>query len=284
MKKILSFFIVAGLVLALSPVMAMKIHTPMELETPGITKTLTLPTEASNGRFISLGTSVDPISGKVVEGYAVFHHRNGHTGGPGGGGNPTTTESSCYEFLAKDAKWKIVEPWVVNTSNIDGLGSNFILSNLIADIDKWEDAADGIVDDGNSIDILGNGTTTYVNLVADTVSPDGVNEVYFADISTQDAIGVTIVWGIFSGRPSNRELVEWDQVYDDVDFDWSDSGEIDKMDFESIATHELGHSVGLADLYDISCSDETMYGYGSEGETQSRDLNVGDITGISKLY
>ncbi|MCH8050357.1 hypothetical protein IIB51_03090 [Patescibacteria group bacterium] len=32
------------------------------------------------------------------------------------------------------------------------------------------------------------------------------------------------------------------------------------------------------------CREETMYGIGSEGETYARTLNLGDITGISKLY
>ncbi|USN55340.1 MAG: hypothetical protein H6765_01755 [Candidatus Peribacteria bacterium] len=56
------------------------------------------------------------------------------------------------------------------------------------------------------------------------------------------------------------------------------------MDFDSIATHELGHSFGMGDLYQIECTEQTMYGYGSEGEAHSRTLEIGDITGISKLY
>ncbi|MDX1607881.1 MAG: matrixin family metalloprotease, partial [Candidatus Spechtbacterales bacterium] len=82
----------------------------------------------------------------------------------------------------------------------------------------------------------------------------------------------------------NRELVEWDMVFDDVDFNWSTTGDVNAMDFESISTHELGHAVGLADLYTSDCSEETMYGYATEGETKKRDLNSGDITGMSKLY
>ena len=73
-------------------------------------------------------------------------------------------------------------------------------------------------------------------------------------------------------------------MYDDVSFDWSATGEEGKMDFENIATHELGHSVGMADLYDSVCSQETMYGYASEGETNKRSLEAGDIAGVKKLY
>ncbi|EKD22946.1 MAG: matrilysin (Metalloproteinase), partial [uncultured bacterium] len=81
-----------------------------------------------------------------------------------------------------------------------------------------------------------------------------------------------------------REIVEWDLVFDQVDFDWSATGESTKMDFENIATHELGHSTGMNDLYNSSCNLETMFGYASDGETIKRDLHTGDINGINLLY
>ena len=60
--------------------------------------------------------------------------------------------------------------------------------------------------------------------------------------------------------------------------------ELCKMDFANIATHELGHSVGLDDLYDDKCREQTMHGYADYGETKKRTLEAGDIAGISKLY
>lgn len=234
--------------------------------------------------------------GKIVEGYAIIRYKKGF-GKPGvvcgngvcepgensrkcpadcaGTEEPDT--SSCYTFLAREAKWKTVEPYLVDPINSRGLSELFVFDNLAASIDKWETAA--------GIDILGNGVyAASTTLVADTQSPDGLNEVYFGNIEESGAIGVTIIWGIFGGPPKARELIEWDQIYDDVDFDWSSSGEADKMDFESIATHELGHSVGLGDLYDAACSEVTMYGYATEGETKKQSLEDGDIAGIKKLY
>ena len=120
-------------------------------------------------------------------------------------------------------------------------------------------------------------------LTAEAVSPDSNNEVFFADVDGAGAIAVTIVWGIFSGPISNRKLVEWDQIYDDVDFDWSSSGEAGKMDFGNIATHEVGHAAGMGHPGD-SCTEETMYRFASNGETKKRDLNSGDIAGIKALY
>ena len=223
----------------------------------------------------SLGKAYDKKSDSVVEGYAIVHYKGDNA--KGGAAKPSGG-TVCYGFLAKDAKWKWLEPWVVNPSNTRGLDPNFVFANLAADISKWEAAA--------AYDILGDGAMTGAVLEADTVALDNQNEVYFADIAESNAIAVTIVWGIFGGPTFNRQLVEWDQIYDDATYDWSAdaTGMTNKMDFENIATHELGHSVGMGDLYNSGCNQETMYGYAAFGETIKRTLNAGDILGINKLY
>lgn len=243
------------------------------LTTPGTTRTLVLPPAADASPVISLGTALDPGTGKLVEGLAIIHRKEGGAK-PSGSPKPG---SACYTYLGKDARWKSVEPWLVNPTNSDGLDGATVANLLTSGIAKWEGAA--------RVDVLGAGAITTSILAADTASPDNQNEVYFADISDPSAIAVTIVWGYFSGPPQTRELVEWDQVYDDVTFDWSAevTGVPSKMDFDNIATHELGHSVGLGDLYN-TCVEETMYGYSATAETKKRDLNAGDIAGMNGLY
>lgn len=249
--------------------------------------------EVAPGVF-SLGTAID--NDQLVEGYMIFR-RDENFAKPGtvcgndvcepgenarkcpadcgGGGEEPTDTSSCYGFLARGAKWKTSEPYLVDPANSQGLSSGFISGNLALDIDKWENAA--------SYDIVGDEVIGIVD-GPDTEATDGKNEVMFGSIDEPGAIAVTIVWGIFGGPPRARELVEWDMVFDEVDYGWSDSGEANKMDFENIATHELGHSLGLADLYNEDCSTVTMYGYADYGETNKQDLDDGDINGISKLY
>lgn len=273
-----SIFLFSGAALAQPPLLPATLDTP---GTTGTTQSLVLPPAAiDNSPVISLGTAVDPGTGKVVEGIAIIHRKSPARPGnqkPGG-------STSCYTYLAKGAKWKTLEPWVTNTTNTRGLDGTTIFNLLSGGVSKWEDATDGVLGNGG-VDVLGPGATTSATLVADTTSPDNRNEVYFADITDSNAIAVTIIWGIFGGPPFGRELVEWDQVYDDVSFDWSaeSSGVAGKMDFDNIATHELGHSVGMGDLYN-SCVDETMYGYSANAETKKRDLNSGDISGINALY
>ncbi len=297
MKK----YLILGLLLLVSVGLVFAVKpdfTPKPANIPKGHATVTIPSHAikvSPGVFY-LGKAKD--KGRVVEGYAIIDYKKGF-GKPGtecgngicepgenarkcpadcgGGEDPEEPDtSSCYGFLSKGAKWKTIESYIVNPSNIRGLDEAFVISNLAIDIDKWEEVVE--------VDILGAGSLTSEILVADTVSPDNKNEVYFADVDYEGAIAITIVWGIFGGPLPFRELVEWDMIFDDVDFDWSSAGEAGKMDFESIATHELGHSVGLDDLYKDECSEQTMYGYASNGEIKKRTLEDGDIAGVRKLY
>lgn len=58
----------------------------------------------------------------------------------------------------------------------------------------------------------------------------------------------------------------------------------DAYDLQNVATHELGHTLSLSDLYGPADVWKTMYGYVSFGETQKRTLDPDDIEGISHLY
>lgn len=293
MKKQITIGIVIVLLVSVSLALGAK---PNQI-TGDVKNTVTIPSEAVQvaPNVFYLGTSTE--KGKKIQGYAFIDYKKGY-GKPGttcgngvcetgenakkcpadcSAGEPKT--SKCYGFLARGAKWKTVEPYMVDPSNIRGLSGTFVRNNLAFDISKWETVA--------STNILGDEIGDEIAGIvdgADLVSPDNKNEVYFADIGSPGAIAITIVWGYFYGPPGQRELVEWDQVYDDVDYDWSATGEAGKMDFENIATHELGHSVGLDDLYNTGCSEETMYGYADYGETKKRTLEAGDKTGVKKLY
>lgn len=270
----------SGIVLAEGPDLTRKLTQVSPLEGRAGVAIPAKAIEVAPGVF-NLGVSWDKNSGREVEGYAFIHYKDSKIKPAGAGkGKP----APCYGYLAKGAKWKAVEPWIVNATNTRGLAEDFILADLGYDINKWEDAADGAIDGRVSKNILGEGAATTSLLIADTISPDGANEVYFANIEDSGAIAITIVWGIFGGPAARRELVEWDQIYDDYDFDWSAGGEAGKMDFENIATHELGHSAGMGDLYEGGCSEQTMYGYASNGETKKRTLESGDIAGIDLLY
>ena len=81
-----------------------------------------------------------------------------------------------------------------------------------------------------------------------------------------------------------REIIEFDVLFD-TDYTWGDA-DINPtvMDLQNIATHEIGHGLGLADIYDSACSEVTMYGYSVYGETKKRTLEPPDMTGMQELY
>ena len=110
---------------------------------------------------------------------------------------------------------------------------------------------------------------------------DAVNLITYGDYSQDGVIAVTVTWYI-PGR--TKWAVESDILFD-TDFTW---GNADKdstlMDLQNIATHEIGHTLGLSDLYTDACSTVTMYGYSTEGDTTKQTLEIPDITGLSKLY
>ena len=107
----------------------------------------------------------------------------------------------------------------------------------------------------------------------------------FGDLGP-NTLGVTVTWGYFSGPPPTRQLIEWDQIYNEVDFDWSIDPKgpaLGDFDFLSVATHEMGHSAGLSHAND-TCVEETMYPYISHSQDKERSLHTGDKAGIKNLY
>ena len=171
----------------------------------------------------------------------------------------------------------------LDTSNDDGLSAS--------DVSNWTEMSLGAWELAAGVDIFGTRDTGSTVDGADTVSPDGKNEISFGPIDEPNVIAVTIVWGFFSGPPFTRELVEWDAVFDDPDIEWgwagptseSTLGNTSIMDYVNISIHEFGHAAGLAHPAS-SCTEESMYGFATEGETRKRTLNTGDTTGIQEVY
>jgi len=254
--------------------------------------------EIAPGIF-SLGSARD-VDGRVVEGFLFVDKRKGEGNnavcgdgvchgsekktcetdcGTFGGDDDTTTTttSTCYSLFAKGASWKTTEPYI--TSNESGNEIDLVLTET--SLETWDSEV--------GFNIFGTGSSGTTD-GADTVSPDDKNEVQFESLGLDGTIAYAIVWGIFSGRPSERELVEWDVVFNS-DYAFGDAGTTDEdnlgdtsvMDYQNIATHEFGHSLGLTHPGN-TCTDETMYAFASAGETKKRTLGDGDVVGVNKLY
>jgi hypothetical protein len=165
--------------------------------------------------------------------------------------------------------------YVVNPTG-SGLDSEFVLATVSAAGETWDiETKSELVSDTIDLDSAADFDAAF----------DGRNEVSFGDYPTDGVIAVCRMWGYFSGRPRNREIVGFDLMFD-TDYEWGNADTTSSvMDLQNIAAHELGHGIaGLDDIYDGQWTELTMYGYASIGETKKRALGPGDIRGLEANY
>lgn len=181
---------------------------------------------------------------------------------------------SCYKLL--EVKWKTLPISYFIHPELENKVSGAILEST----KTWDDATSKNLFNGYTIDSGANWDIDY---------PDGKNEYSLGNYPEEGAIGVTVVW---SGVPlggRGRQIIEYDVMFD-TDYNWFDCTQVScdasnkGMDLQNIATHETGHGLGLADVYESSCSEVTMFGYSNYGEIQKRTLESPDIAGLQKLY
>jgi hypothetical protein len=201
-----------------------------------------------------------------------IHYKNpkGRTNNPGKKPNPPQ-DSGSYTYIASGLKWKTTEDFVLNTTDAPE-GTELAIADGMS---AWENAAGVTI-----FRALSSDTTSVVDLS----KTDGKNVLVFDELNDNGIIAITYVWGYFNTAPKFREIVEADMIFNTY-FNWGDADDDSSlMDVLNIATHEIGHIAGMGDLYDATSTQETMYGYSTEGETIKRTLYKGDIAGISKLY
>jgi len=236
----------------------------------------------SDTQIVYLGTQQAP-DGKILEGL-MFKHPRKKAARPGNKPDKSKGNETCYAYIGgTPIRWKIAENYLIDPTNSSGLDHALIVNQIQNAISRWDDQTGTTIFGGEVFGIVDRGSIGN--------SANGQNEWVFDTIDDPGVIAVTIVWGIFSGPPRNRELREWDMVFDDVDFQWGDAGPTDEnalgntavMDFLNILVHEFGHAAGMGHPSD-TCTEETMFRFAEEGETKKRTLHTGDIAGIKELY
>ncbi len=108
---------------------------------------------------------------------------------------------------------------------------------------------------------------------------DGTNVVTRTNMGSGGILAQNTYWYLRRGK-----LVLENDIVFNTYYPWSTDGNPSAYDVQGIATHELGHSLVLNDLYKSFQSEMTMYGYAGIGETKKRTLESGDRDGIVRIY
>jgi len=114
---------------------------------------------------------------------------------------------------------------------------------------------------------------------------DGQNSIFWLPLRG-GVVATTYIW------TENSRVVDADiifnrrYVWSNTEYNGSNDcgGSAKTYDIRNIATHEIGHWIGLVDNYNSQAKDQTMYGFASLSELKKVTLGVGDINGIKSNW
>lgn len=196
----------------------------------------------------------------------------------------------CLDYFHSRVKW-------ANPSNIDvlinpanqyGLDINTVTSIITSAFSVWEKA--------NISQRLNFNINVDSSTNPNPNSASGPNTVSFRQLNNPKTVAVTVVWFY----TNTRNIIKFDLVFNaDSGYLWStnqmpegcseypqDSCRFNPSSYDvgNIATHEIGHTLMLNDLYRSKDSELTMFGYAKPGELKKTTLGAGDIRGLNSLY
>lgn len=212
-----------------------------------------------------LGISLTQASNpKTPDKITIIHYKDGSMQVSSAG---KTIDSVCYSFLG--AKWDAPINYVINPSNPFGLSEKFVIKAVSSGVKEWDKYTPEKLFKNYKID--------YSAVPTDNMN--GKNEYIFASYPAPNVLALTIIYGYFS----IGKMLEYDIIFN-TNFAWGDASQSYVADVQAIATHQTGNGLGLGNLYDSACSQETMYAYSGYGVTSQRTLNSGDIAGLRAIY
>lgn len=202
---------------------------------------------------------------------------------PGSGGGPLVLKCNLSDLdsdsVVPSAGWRLPTSspvtYRLNLSvpgNVDSGNLGTIAQRAFS---SWSEASNGQVSF-----VRGNDTSVA------RAQNDGQNIVAWGRTSGT-ALAVTYTWY----NTQTKVAVETDTIFNSK-FAWAWSDEElnpncayeNAYDAQNILAHELGHWMGLGDIYTSEYTDNTMYGYGSKTEVKKNTLTSGDIAGVMAIY
>jgi len=152
----------------------------------------------------------------------------------------------------------------------EGLNAANVAEAIRRDAEIWDSATNK--------ELFADSNTVALSATAKSDTRDNMRVHAFAP-STSSCIAFARTWFSSAKEDGYYKILETDVTYNSK-YTFSMDGS-NGYDFQSIALHELGHSLGLCDLYASNRAGQVMNGY---YHGIDRDLGNGDKTGIFKLY
>ncbi|MEM7244832.1 MAG: thrombospondin type 3 repeat-containing protein [Acidobacteriota bacterium] len=102
------------------------------------------------------------------------------------------------------------------------------------------------------------------------------------DVDIGGALAVTFTWWRTSGAEAG-EIIDTDIVFNGFSYEWTSDGDVDpsRIDIEAVATHEIGHALGLGHS---PVGGATMYPWTTAGLLSQRDPSPDDVAAIAGSY
>lgn len=173
--------------------------------------------------------------------------------------------------------WKLPTTWTytLNASSVPlSVGRENLTTIANSAFSQWTGVLSGKV----------NVSKTSSDTTINRAKLDGKNIIAWGRTSGT-ALAVTYTWYY----PLTGLVAEVDTIMNQK-FPWfwnaaaSQCTDQNSYDAQNILTHELGHWMGLDDVYTAAYIDNTMHGYGNKGETKKDTLTSGDIASVVVIY
>ena len=220
----------------------------------------------------ALGAGSAPGYKDCLKGWAHLIYAEGY--GPQEDELPTSSNltSPCVGPLAEGVRWREGFRWVVDPTNGNAIPRMTVVDAMWNAANEFQRR----LPQGTNI-ILGQDTENCADGV-DADSPDEflLNEIMMGFIEEEGVLAIMFGWT----DPSNI-LVTADIIFN-LHFPWGNSSvEANVYDLCSVATHEMGHALGLAHT---GTSLATMQPTAGRDETHKRDLLPCEAAGLCNIY